>query len=264
MTFDELTIIIAVLFQALTLAVLLFLSVRLVRDKGRKLTAIFLSFCFALWLLCDIYWLIYDFLRPETRMPFAANEIGEAAIFLMMAASINTLYPDGSGRSRSLFIGSSLFALGNAVLWIGWSGEWIQDILTGIIFAWLFYSAARVLKKERALTGLEWILTSVLCSLSVVSQALTFFVGATLYKVLEVTAYILVLIVMLMYTCKMIALLRKKDNAKAFLAFSFTVVILASVGLYMSSGNWYLFFLMFTTVMLPFCYLSVRKVVEEQ
>ena len=73
---------ISVSIQIAVLAVLLGLTVRLVGESARNLTAVFLSFSFGLWLLTDLYWLIYDLMRPEIRMPFAANEIGEAALFL--------------------------------------------------------------------------------------------------------------------------------------------------------------------------------------
>ena len=42
------------------MSVLLVLSVRLIRESGRALIAVFLTFLFSLWLLSDLYWVIYD------------------------------------------------------------------------------------------------------------------------------------------------------------------------------------------------------------
>ena len=67
---------ISVTLQIVTLAVLLTLSVKLISESERNLTAVFMSFYFALWLLTDLYWLIYDLMRPESRMPFAASVSG--------------------------------------------------------------------------------------------------------------------------------------------------------------------------------------------
>ena len=75
---------IPVFIQIAVLAVLLVLSVRLIRGSSRSLPAVFLAFLFAMWLLTDLYWVIYDFMRPDRRMPFAVNEIGEASLFLLM------------------------------------------------------------------------------------------------------------------------------------------------------------------------------------
>ncbi len=64
MTIIQITLI-SVSIQIVVLAVLLKLAVKLIGESGRSLTAVFLSFSFALWLLTDLYWLIYDLMRPE-------------------------------------------------------------------------------------------------------------------------------------------------------------------------------------------------------
>ena len=74
------------LLQTAVLAALVFLSIRLLLKKTGSLTAVFVSFFFALWFLADIYWLVYDILRADARMPFAANEFAEAAMMLTLAA----------------------------------------------------------------------------------------------------------------------------------------------------------------------------------
>ena len=73
MTVIQITLI-SVSIQILVLALLLMLSVKLISESERNLTAVFMSFFFALWLLTDLYWLVYDLMRPDMRMPFAANE----------------------------------------------------------------------------------------------------------------------------------------------------------------------------------------------
>ena len=45
-------------------------------ESAGNLTAVFLSFSYSLCLLTDLYWLIYDLMRPESRMPFAASVSG--------------------------------------------------------------------------------------------------------------------------------------------------------------------------------------------
>ena len=92
---ENIILLISVSLQVVMLSVLLALSLKLIKESGRQLPAVFLSFCYTLWLLSDIYWVIYDLIRPDQRMPFAANEIGEAATILMMAATVNSVSRTG-------------------------------------------------------------------------------------------------------------------------------------------------------------------------
>jgi hypothetical protein len=57
--------IISVSIEIATFAVLLMLSIKLIGESARNLTAVFLSFSYNLFLLTDLYWLIYDLMRPE-------------------------------------------------------------------------------------------------------------------------------------------------------------------------------------------------------
>ena len=52
-----------------------FYSQQLIRDLPLQVAGV-LSFSYSLCLLTDLYWLIYDLMRPESRMPFAASVSG--------------------------------------------------------------------------------------------------------------------------------------------------------------------------------------------
>ena len=61
---------IPVIFQIAVLMVLLFLSVRLIRESDRSLTAVFLVFLHSIWLLTDLYWVMaLGPSRPATAKP---------------------------------------------------------------------------------------------------------------------------------------------------------------------------------------------------
>lgn len=119
------------------LAILLFLSIRLLLKNTGSLTAVFLLFFFALWFFADIYWLVYDILRSDARMPFAVNEFAEAAMMLPLAAALNSAVPHGTRAAVRHMIFGALFSVCNVALWIAWSGEWVQDVITGLAFVWL-------------------------------------------------------------------------------------------------------------------------------
>ena len=252
---------ISVSIQIAVLAVLLGLTVRLVGESARNLTAVFLSFSFGLWLLTDLYWLIYDLMRPESRMPFAANEIGETAMFLVIAAMVNSAIRRPTRLPMGFLTGTCLFAVSNAVLWILWSGEIVEDIIVGVVSAWLYCSIVRSLRSEQALTGTKWIVLGVLCTALIVCQSLTFIVSEDIKNIPDLFAYILLIAGAVFFACLFIRSYKEKlAHVQMFL--SFALVIWITMAKYMSGGNWYNLFLTLETPGLILWFLSVRKAVK--
>lgn len=247
--------------QIVMLAVLLTLSIRMI-DKGvRSLAAVNLSFCLALWLLGDLYWIVYDLMRPESRMPFAANEIGEAAVFLMLAAVINSVMTLASHPSIAYTIGAIIFGIGNTALWIAWSGEWIQDILIGAVFTWLLYSIVRSLVNLRVLPGWQWILLGILCIGLIAGQSLLFFVENIAGTVIETGVYVILFVGIIIILHRLILSYKEKDEPRVLLTVAFAMIVWIVLGKYMSEGTAYNVFLLFETICLPLCFLAVRRVV---
>ena len=262
MTIIQITLI-SVSIQILVLALLLTLSVKLISESERNLTAVFMSFYFALWLLTDLYWLVYDLMRPDMRMPFAANEIGEAAMFLMGAATINSAVKHRTRLPMGYLAGIHLFAISNVVLWILWSGEIVQDIIVGTVFIWFFYSIVRALRWSQALSSREWIVLAVLCTALIISQGLTFIVPEDARDIPDLCAYILLIAGAVFFTIKLIRAY-KGGLAYAQLFLSYALVIWQTMAKYMSGGNWYNLFLTLETIGIPLWYMSVRKVVKAE
>ena len=260
MTVIQITLI-SVSIQIAVLAVLLGLTVRLVSESARNLTAVFLSFSFGLWLLTDLYWLIYDLMRPESRMPFAANEIGETAMFLVFAAMVNSAIRRHTRLPMGFFAGSCLFAVSNAVLWILWSGEIVEDIIVGVVFAWLYCSIVRALRSEQALTGTEWIMLGVLCTALIVCQSLTFIVPEDVKNTPDLCAYVLLMLGAVFFACLFIRSYKEK-LAHVQMVLSFALAMWIITAKYMSGGNWYNLFLTLETPGLILWFLSVRKAVK--
>ena len=120
--------IITTVVQSIVLVVIIAKTVRLM-DNGKN---VFLPFFFMLammsFLLSDLYWIAYDVLKPDTRMPIAANEIGECAMILLLSAGLDVVLND-KRKIPAEIVFTFLFIGANIVLWIAWSGEWLQDIL---------------------------------------------------------------------------------------------------------------------------------------
>ena len=193
MTFIELlhqpSIIIA-MFQIIVLTSLLIRTVALIRINSRSMMPVFLSFGLISFLMSDLYWVAYVMIRLDTRMPFAANEFGEGAAILLFSAVLTSTfqYPYSSCIKETIF--AVCFAAINAGLWIAWSGEWVDDIMTGVIFGYYILSCVRSLKRTEALSKKEWRLLALAGTALAGMQILIFFIPPA-YKIkLDICCYI--------------------------------------------------------------------------
>ena len=146
--------IIATVIQVLVLFVVIAKTNRLIK-KGKS---IFLPFFFILammsYVLSDLYWVAYDFLKPDTRMPIAANEIGECAMVLLLCAGLDSLLADKRKVAGEVLY-AFLFIAANIALWIVWSGEWVQDILFGIPYIYFLWLLIRGIRTRGTMTRKE-------------------------------------------------------------------------------------------------------------
>lgn len=249
--------------QVAVLAVFMVLSVRLLIKHTESLTAVFLSFVFGLWFLSNIYWLIYNFMRPDIRMPFAANEIGEAGMILMLAALINSAVPHGSRAAVKQMTGAVIFSIFNVILWIGWSGEWVQDIFSGLVLMWLLSSVVCALKVVHALSKTEWILTGVYCAVLIAGQGLTFFFEEPVKSGIDLGCYVLLSLGILYWIIKFFLSFKRDHSDKKQLVLAFAILVWTIVALFMSSGLFYTIYLNIETLTVIAIYLAVEKVVKE-
>ena len=249
--------------QIVLFIVLLILSVRLIQKSRRSLTAVFLTFVYALWLLTDLYWVIYDFMRPDSRMPFAVNEIGEAAIILLMPSILSSAVNYRTVSARKQAIAAVLFAVCNAALWIAWSGEWAQDIIIGASFAYFLCRIACALKIQRQLSKNEWIGLGIACTLLIFAQVITFFVETQTRASVETGCYIFLITGAVYWAYKLFAAGRTQASPKAMLCLVFALLSWSMIAKYMSGGMWYTAFMATETIALLLLYLSVRKMVVD-
>ena len=262
---------------------MLALTVNLIRDDKDQPAAVFLAFCYALWLFCDLYWVIYDLTRPDVRMPFAANEFGEAATLLMAAATVSSAAGLSVRRIRFITVGALIFSCLNVALWIAWNGEWVQDIFFGAAFAWFLCTVADALYENNALAIRDWVVLGVICGAVLICQLLTFIVGAgadagsdgalgaglgsnsglNAGYVAELAAYIAMAAGAAFLIWRFVVARRRLTAPGVLLALAFAMVSWCTTSKYMSGGNWYTLFLLLEALGLPLWYVTVRKVVKQ-
>lgn len=250
------------LFRAAILTVVLLSAFHLIDMERFTARMVFFTLAIACILLTDFYWLSYDILRPEARMPFAANEIGEWALFLLLGASLNSGKPLRLREAKWETLCAVLFSAANTALWIAWSGEWVQDILTGLAFAYFLCSLVYQIKAEEVFSPSQWRLLGLICVLLIVGQMGTFFAAEPIRKPLDLFCYAFLFLVALCLLVNTFRAIRKETApangvCKAFTAFAWVVITM-----YMSSGGFYDAAMVLSALCFPLMFLALKKEVD--
>ena len=252
------------------LAYIIFGSFRLIKNGKKLLVTVFFTFSMVSFMLSGLYWIAYDLLRPETRMPFAANEIGECAGFLLLAAAVSAMTDsnkevnDNSGlpqKAQSVLkesIFSVLFTIANVALWIAWSGEWFEDIMVGGAFGYLLCTAVRALKQRNILSKKEWLIIGGACVSLIVLQTISFFVTKNIHTALDIACFSLLAAGMLYFIVRWIKS-RKTDAPISSFCLALAGFAWAIIAMYMNSGIFYMIALAVNALMMILLLLSLRK-----
>ena len=237
-------------------------TLRLLETGKREARTVFFAFAVASVLLSNLYWLAYDILRPGTRMPFAANEIGEWAMFLLLGAA---LHPQSAvpTAKREVFC-AALFTAANVALWIAWTGEWIQDILTGAAFGYFLCMLAAQIRHEGAFPAWEWRLLGVSCPVLIAAQTAIFLVPEPMKRPLDLFCYCLLFAVAALLMIRAFRSLLNGGQSSSVVPEAFAAYAWATITQYMSSGWLYITALLLATICFPMMFLALRKEVAAE
>ena len=274
--------IVLLIIHIMILVFVIIRTVGMLKNTEKTMTAVYFLAAAASCLASDLYWLAYMLLRPETRMPFAVNEIGEAALFLLLASSLDTVFRGSPGKMEEnagkkhagacdpqqtcetktmvlLTVFTVFFAAANTALWIGWSGEWIQDILIGITFGYFLCKVVRSLALSGALSGTKWKLSGILSILLIAMQAATFHVPEAVRGRLDFLCYILMSGIVVLILAGNIMLIRTSCSPRILVSCAFAGFAVITIVMYMSSGRWYSMFLCGHMIILLLMCEAVKK-----
>lgn len=242
--------ILATVLQSGALAVVIVSTIKLMINKN----ATFLPFMFVLamssYFLSNLYWIAYDLLKPDTRMPIASNEIGECAMILLLSAGLDALL-DGKQKKVGEVLFAFLFIGANIVLWIAWSGEWFQDILFGIPYVYFMWILIRGLRSRGVLTLKELLFVSIACISVLIMQIPLLVVKGNLFELTEVVCFVVMFAVI---TWLGIKSFRCKDF---FLASTF--FLWTELSMFLSLDVYYNVAMAANTIACFFMFLSMKK-----
>ncbi len=249
------------------LAVLIYVIIQVLRLPGigsRSTIGIFFLFA-VVCLMGDVfYWLIYDLVRAEIRMPVAANEIGEAAAFLLLSSELRSAFPEQTVSHKREIIGGVLFTAASIALWITWSGEWVQDIVGGAPFGYLICLCLIALKEADVLKRLEWLLLAGGSALLIVLQALAAYAPGRVSSASDLAAYLLMAAGEVLFLAKAFGLFRKDAGYRKLLAVSFSGFVFSSSCYFMSSEPWYEFHYLINALYIWLIFRAIRKEAAEK
>ncbi len=220
----------------------LVLIVRCVRKLAfqRSVAAAFFTFATASNLMSLLYWVVYDFLRPNVRMPFAANEFGEIGGYLLLASALNAMFQGRFAAARKQIVCTAFFAAASVALWIAWSGEWLEDILTGLSFGYLLCVCVRSLQQSVVFSQRDWRLLGGGVALLLLLQGLTFALPVPWRQAADYGAYGVMFAIIVWGAWRLIRMLRRSGDCAAKFAMAASCWAWTTSTMYMSSGVLYM------------------------
>ena len=225
----------------------------------RSMAPVFFTFARVSNLMSALYWLAYNLLRPDMRMPFAANIFGEIGLFLLLAAALNAVFRGRFGAARREVLCTAFFAAASTALWIAWSGRWVEDVLVGLCFGYYLCVCVRSLKQSGVLSAHEWGLLGGLAAVLLLLQGLTFVLPEPWRKAADWMAYAVMFGILIGMLVKLIRSLLLKREAAGLFALSISCSAWAVSTMYMSAGLFYVAAELLWIVALPLSLIALRR-----
>ena len=251
------------ILQLLVLALALVAYFRYARRLKGSLYLIFTALSSATLLLSLTYYLAHTYIREGMRVPFAANDIADFGTFLLMSTALCSAVGTEWGRFRGVTAGAAVFAAANTCLWIGWSGEWVRDILGGLSFGYFICVCIRSVYLTHAMSRWERILMWVISSLLIAAETGTFFVPAGPKALLDGIGTALMLVGEALLLVRLLLALRPGKSCDGALSLAFLGLCWNNTSMYMSADPVYTVFSNLMTLHLLLMLLAVRKKVRE-
>ncbi|MBR5968029.1 MAG: hypothetical protein IK001_05465 [Lachnospiraceae bacterium] len=231
-------------FQILVLGYLIFRILRFLTKIHAKVGILYLAYGIMCLFFNDLYWLVHGLMFSDYRFPFGANEVSEIGFFLLFASALAFVFKDCKQNTRLEFTLTLIYAVISIGLWIGWSGEWAKDIITGIPFAYFCCQVVRSVRLSRAFRRVEWLFFAAFTFAIVFVECIMFFIPEPLYDILDTSCYFFLYSMLVSLICNaFIRTIRAKTakDASAAVAMSALCMAWSLISMYMSLEPMYFF-----------------------
>ena len=242
--------IITTIVQSIVLVVIIAKTVRLMNNGKNEFLPFFFVLAMSSFLLSDVYWIAYDVLKPDTRMPIAANEIGECAMILLLSSGLDVVLKDKK-KIPAEIVFTFLFIGANIVLWIAWSGEWLQDVLFGIPYIYFLWLLIRGIRSRGVLTRKELWFAAMMGVSVLILQIPLLIAKGTLFELAKIVCVALMFTLMGWLGVKSF---RSKDYFMTLTFFLWT-----ELSMFLSSEPYYYVAFGMNIIVLPMMFSSMKK-----
>ena len=213
--------------------------------------------------LSDVYWVIYPIMRPDSRMPIAANEMGEIACFLLLSSAVRLAFRNIHVSAKKEIIGTVLFSLAQIVLWIAWTGEWMQDIVGGAAFAYMLCVSAWALKQGDCLSNREWNLLGLSCFVVIGLNLIWFYAPENAKAAITMLPNLMAIVWLVVFLIKVTNAIRENLAAGKQIALAFALYVWSISTMYLGERYYYTVALVFSIIAKLYMDIAVKKEVEE-
>ncbi len=235
------------ILQILVLTVIAVLTVLRLRRIKASVILVFYLYGIVCTILSDFYWLAMDIMLPEKRIRFGVNEIAEAGLFLLFASTVNIVFRCEYNKKKIYpeVFAAVVYSAGIVCLWIGWTSEWVKDILSGLALGFLICSTVRLLKASQALKKAEWVVLGTGAFMLLILQELIFAVPAYVGKILDIICYVIMfgwmlwMVVRALYSMTKAHRSRKREECIQAFSLAMTSFLCAINTMYMSGEPMY-------------------------
>ncbi len=155
--------------------------------------------------------------------------------------------------------GALLVLAANVALWIAWTGEWIKDIITGIILGYYFIHLIRHVKKTKALSPPIWAALGIISAVVAAANAATLFVEGELSSTHDLIVFLMMLAVGMFFIIKTLMSFHSGKEPEVSVSLSLAAHAWNILFLYMSAGVYYNVANLLLTVTLLLMHAAVRR-----
>ena len=251
--------VIALNLQISVLLPIIFLSAKLMKGGKQGIFPAVFTFAMVGLMLSCLYNSLNSLLTQGDRMPFAADEIAECSMLLLLSAGLESMVREKEKVAVRELIFSIAFIGANIILWIAWSGEWLQDTLFGIPYVYFLYLILRGVRRTNALTSRETLIAAILSGCIMLTQFFALWMEKESALVIENIFHIPEFIIIAWLFWKSVRALKKENAGEQALYLSFLCFLWSLLVTYMCGELCYSLALIINTVTLPVMLLAMKK-----
>jgi hypothetical protein len=228
-------------------------------------TVIPVFFCFATlgFLISDIYWIAHTLMLPGKRIPFAANLIGENALFLLSTSILLTIFKKEEIKPGIETLLTAAFAAAITALWMSWLGEWFKDVISGAAYGYFLTVVVRSVKASGVLTKKERNIAAIVSFILIASQYAILLIQRPISTYLEYFADVLAFLGIIYCVCKTASAFKEGREGNYLITASLMCFAWITNTMYMTSSPLYEIASIIWTFTMPFILIAVQRKAAE-